>query len=616
MAITHVNTTTASAQGPHETVDSLSIDYPAGLQPGDVLHLAVGLPKSQWYERVGNQFLLAREYRLGIPPGWTVVRSGGPTNYLLSDQWRIPRVLVLRKVATGAESGGVTVPITRSAPRPEAVVPGENVAVAGVMTAHRGVAHHLIEGPWDSGLDTGIRVRQRPRATYPDSVALQFAFAGHGGVTEGDPAPAIPDPLVVASPPPAEWDVLGQASSLGLPVGASVVANRVGALAAPAPVNELLTYGGSSSAYHARVAVVLVDEAQGPSVDAPPEPGQPGVTGSGWLVPEWEGRERQVVTPLATTILGEGGGDLTPVLEPEATPQAVALDATFNGLGACTSATAAFPAFPGLVPYQHALAFGLRLTADPEAVVTWWVGVVRNVRYDNGLHVVDLDGFWNLLNDARVRTEVDVNDVESITTPEHPIILGVLRVGVGDPATALVEEPREAMVSWGEHLNDRFRHTPDAAWGIGPDRVFIMGLPEQGGVLDLDADTHHAITRVTAGEYILPPTITEWWGELEDGAIVTASVSPAGMLAPERVVSARTNENDDLVTPKEAAHPLVAGPTHELEVAGIAVPPLRVVNLPGGVSQMVASARVRVNVGEEGSMPRITTTLTTVALPY
>src|SRR5690606_4322385 len=83
----------------------------------------------------------------------------------------------------------VSVPITRSAPRPDAVVPGENVAVAGVMTAHRGVAHHLIEGPWDVGLDAGSW-RPSPRATYPDSAALQFLFAGHGGGTRGDPARA------------------------------------------------------------------------------------------------------------------------------------------------------------------------------------------------------------------------------------------------------------------------------------------------------------------------------------------------------------------------------------------------------------------------------------------
>src|SRR5690606_35837222 len=154
-----------------------------------------------------------------------------------------------------------------------------------------------------------------------------------------------------------------------------------------------------------RVAFALRDESEGPTLDDPPAPGQPGVTGSGWTQAEWDGAERLIDTPLLCTVWGEGQGDygaeLQLILDVDEAPQPVGLEATFNGLGACTTAQATFAAHPGLIPYEHALKFALRLTSDGSGEeVDWWAGVVRNVRYDNGLYVVDLDGFWTLLNDA------------------------------------------------------------------------------------------------------------------------------------------------------------------------------------------------------------------------
>src|SRR5690606_29205678 len=121
---------------------------------------------------------------------------------------------------------------------------------------------------------------------------------------------------------------------------------------------------------------------------------------------------------------------------------------------------------------------------------------------------------------------------------------------------------------------------------------------------------------VEAGEYILPPFITEWWAETSEGAVVSAELTPQpGLLVPSRLANARLDDYGNLLTPKEAMYPTYSGPSHKLEFAGIAVPPLMVVNLPSGESQMVASAEVSIGVGEEGSMPRISTVLTTVALP-
>ncbi|HEX7001853.1 MAG TPA: hypothetical protein VF164_09165, partial [Trueperaceae bacterium] len=105
--------------------------------------------------------------------------------------------------------------------------------------------------------------------------------------------------------------------------------------------------------------------------------------------------------------------------------------------------------------------------------------------------------------------------------------------------------------------------------------------------------------------------------EDSEGVVTAAQLTPhPGILVPARLVQSRLDGYGNLIMPKEAMYPIYAGPSHTVEYAGIAVPPIRVINLPNGEWQMVASARVTITLGEEGSMPRVTTTLTTVALPY
>src|SRR5690606_32617654 len=248
----------------------------------------------------------------------------------------------------------------------------------------------------------------------------------------------------------------------------------------------------------------------GPTIDDPPAPGQPGVTRSGWTQAEWAGAERLIDTPLLCTVWGEGQGDygaeLQLILDVDEAPQPVGLEATFNGLGACTTAQATFAAHPGLIPYEHALKFALRLTSDGSGDEgDWWAGGVRNVRYDNGLYVVDLEGLWTLLNDARVQLDSDGD----IARPEHGTIEGTLVLGIGDPTAVIIESDADEQQTWGEHLNNTFRATPEAAWGIGPDQVFVMGTPEQGGITELDVEAGEAVDDVQGGEFILPPFVTD-----------------------------------------------------------------------------------------------------------
>lgn len=632
MAITVVDTAQLAFEtGEYGDVTGITVDYPAGLTSGDLVHVAVCIPKSRWFAFVGTNVVLARQYGVSVPTGWT---PAGSLAWTFQDVPGMGLMMLLRKVATGAEGASVTIPISRTNARPGIPTDGEVLQVAAALIAHRGASLGSPyatpptfawggPGPWNSGTSALSRLVQLGFAACIDPAGLAPAV--------NDPFPAWDDPLGTNGQP-TTWAVLDQDSTEavettnaydhnGDPTGVATLVVRAAAMDAETFVPGLAWMGtpptlNLSRDRWYRVAFALRDASEGLTVDPPPGPGQPGVTGSGWLIPEWDGRHRQVDTPLACTIwaesLGGYGPELSLLLDVDEAPQPVGVDATFNGLGACTSAQVTFAAHPGLVPYQHVVKLDLRLLGASGDDVTWFAGVVRNVRPDNGAWVVDLDGLWSLLNDARVQ----LDSADTISRPQHGAIEGTLVLGVGDPTAVVIENAVDEQQTWGEHLNNTFRATPQAAWGVGPDQVFVMGLPEQGGVLELDADDE-AVIGVEQSEYILPPFVTEWWAEANDGSVVSAELTPPpGLLVPGRLARSRLDDSQNLLMPKEAMYPTFAGPTHELVFAGLAVPPLRVLNLPSGETQVVASARVTVTVGEEGSMPTITTTLTTVALPY
>lgn len=607
MAITIVGGETALKRDTYPNLaGGIIINYPPGITAGDVLHLMVGLPiYRQWY--LEHVMKLWVQYGIGVPAGWQLVGTEAFNAHLGHESAGSQRFMALfRRVALGTETGQVFVPISETNYRGVPFT-GE-VTVAAALVAHSGAAisdpyespPRFISGPWDS--KNGLVTTLNSRLAW-----LDFAYGEL-------PAP-WPNPVPVVSGNPVEWTVVAQEA---LTSGGSTTHALVG----DADTFSLGSFAGGfrnprgANPSTSRVVFALRDAADS-NVDTAPLPGQVGTTGSGSLTPEWQGRDRVIDNPLVASVWTEGVDEFnTPVLEllaeGEDFTQPVAADLTFNGLGACTSGTIAFPAAPGLVPFGHVVKLALALFGEPSAPV-WFTGLVENTRFENGLHLVDVTGLWSILNDARVQ----LDGSGEVTDPAHPVITGVLRLGVGDPTTATPEDDQAAQQTWGEHLNNRFRVTPQAAWGIGPDQVFVMGLPEQGGVQILDAGSDPAVLTVTPSEFILPPFVTDWWAADGDGAVLTGTVfPPPGLLSPLRLTQSRLDEFGNLVMPPESQLPLVAGPTHVIEVAGIAIPPLQVLNLPSGEAQFVASARVQVTVGEEGSMPRVTTTLTTVALPF
>src|SRR5690606_23269176 len=214
MAITIVDTAkTAVASGDYSSVNSITVDLPAGLTAGDVIHLAICLPRYRWYQRHGQQVNLVRQYGIAIPTGWTAVGSYTSNNQYNANRQGI--IFLIRKVATGAEGSDVTIPISRTNYRPEVIADGEVIQVAAALVAHRGVSIGSPyasppvfklggDAPWNSGESALSRLAQLAFGVGIDP--------NNANPAVGDPFPAWDDPTTTKGEP-ASWDVLAQEST-------------------------------------------------------------------------------------------------------------------------------------------------------------------------------------------------------------------------------------------------------------------------------------------------------------------------------------------------------------------------------------------------------------------
>lgn len=640
MAIEVVGVSSAYTLGHANIPLDTTIQLPPGLQLDDVVHISLYLPRAEFF-RYNDDGSRIRPWGvatgknwhpyLGTPEGWTLVAN----SWYRYGQEFTDRTALFRRFITGTEDPEVTFHIPWSA---NIFVPEEDpearVSVAAIAVAHRGVDLNRVyavpptvgAGRFQTNTPTNsalVQLRHRRLLDRDNSSGLEV----------GDQLPPLPNPVIPTTVPnPSEWEVLLDMRPPAFETvdhydlsnviqGHMLVAQRAAVLHADNYTPGQVTLGPDDDlgSYQRKAwyFALMNPLTPGFAVDPPEAPGQPGVTTSGWILPEWEGRQHRIKNPLRCTVWTEGETPSGPGLVPDALGQLepIGLDAAFDALGNCQTAVATFPADPGLTPWQQVLKFQVVTddTEDPEEAAVWWTGVVQNVSSDGaGLFTVDLLGLWSLLNEARI--QVDNND--EVTKPESPLIKRALMLGGGDPTAVVIENEADKQRTWGEYFSDTFRISPDAAWGIGPDQTFSMGLPQNAGFLTFDSEEPF-VTEVEPGEFILPPFVTDWWAEETSGGPVHSGelIPPPGLLTPRRLVQSRLGDLGNLITPAEASLPTFAGPSHTLRIAGMAIPPLRADGLPAG-SQMIAGARVVITVGDESSMPTITTTLTTVALPF
>lgn len=567
--------------GPGEVLIVTIPRPPAAQQPGVIIHLGLFQP---W---------TASDTIRPLGGTWGTLVGGGTGN------------TVFWQVVTGTEP--LNIEVRRF---PESSFPPQDLRLNWLMTVHSGV------DPANPHITGTARPDEDPRthALY----FLQESSPQMPLSTIHNPFPLWPNPIPSGDQGrnPSGWNILSQGLGDAVVVGHTnprKVFSRYAVTSADVialyPVDPPVFEPNDGRERSPVLAVLRVDPDAIPVTPLPP-PGVVGATGSGSLVPEWDGPAHIIKNPLLTAALvptPDGTGfTRTP---PESTPQPVALEASFNSVGACTTAIALFPADPQFAPYEHALAFHL-MRRGTEDTPTWWTGVVKDVQYENGLWRVELIGFWQLLNED---APILIEGTNFVPRPEHPVITGFIDLRDGE------RQPGKFGQTWSEYYRSMYAAEPNSNWGVGPDGVFIHGPPEQAAHLTMRADSTPGILRVQRSGYVFPPYVSTWWARDPNGVPHVESTDQHGIFTPRHLMHSEFDaEENELVRPKEADYKIVAGSSSTLDYAGMCIPPLRVTELPGIAqeTQFVASATVRVTVGEAGAMPTVTTTLTTGALPY
>lgn len=655
--IEFVASSSASATGQYGTgggqITTLTVPIPVEVAADDVMHVVVFFPQYQFYDRSGTQSSLLRQYTMRTPLGWRIVARGSAA--------RRSSVQVFRRVAT-TEPSDLVLTINETRFRSVPAAEDEVLQPMAVLFAHRGVSTaNPVPGGYHVNLNDGGSGNIFPGSIRNALDVLVSVAANAKAETwaflEFPDVPGVGEqyPAAVSS-----WSGSGVATwSLIDQVRPAAVATRYdySELARDTwfPPDGVRRIMGSISAWHAfdaevrgnlprnqahppyprgawladipryRVSFILAEGTTAPPIGGIPVEGVIGLTGSGWYLPEYVGRTPTfgpngsfALSPLihqVDTELSDEYDDREVRQDPNvfaAANPCLALDANFNAVGACLTASASFAEDPNLAPYTAAMRFAIGNDYGEASVDTrtvWWSGVVRNTLNNAGLYIVELEGFWSLFNEGRI-------NVDEAGVPIPDIVPGVLDLNVilpGGQEVETVPAGAERQQPWSSYWRRIFEELPEAAWGIGPDNTFIRGVPDEAGVIELDA-LDAAVLSVTHSGMILPPVVTQWWGEV-GSSVVTGEIERAPLLLPRRVRQADV-EDGNVIPPAESLMPSSIGPSYTIEYAGFCVPPVRVVNLPNGLSQMVASARVRITLGEEGSAPGIVTTLTTVALPF
>lgn len=582
MAITFVssseNSIFVSGVGPYtaEPVASrtLTINAPASLQQNDVMVAVFTIPL--W-------MLKPQEIISVVPPsGWdSIDLSGISTGY--------GRIMAFVRLAGASEPASYDFVSDGDSP-PGGSAQGRfdfGVDVYGTILAYRGV--DILTAVNNASINSSGQDPLELTTTKDGCLIIQ---AGHAYEATGGAGSGTPTLTLDAGVTQRSSDTPTQAYKYS-----DVKQNRdgltkVGDDSRATAGTYAADYSGSAVI---TIALIALQSEAARNEEAPPAPGQVGVTASGSIT-----YESDIISPLGLEVWEGSGGSLAIASDSDQYPEIIGVEAAFNGIGACKRGSVYFISDPFLTPYSKVLR--LRVT-DGANDDYWFAGIAKDALYENGLYRVDLVGVLELLIEAAIG---------SSTIPALAgVIADSLNLNSGAPI-AVAAGTAEEYQTWRNYLGRKFALFPEVAYGVGADLVYAQGRPREGGFVTLDA-LDYRVLGLQASEYILPPYVSDYY--LDESPIVTGSRS-LGLLVPKRVEQASRDASNDIVSPDGYNYPITAGQSHSFMLPAILIPPVNVINLPGGISQYVASSTVTVSIGEEGSVPQVQSKVTTVALPY
>ena len=279
----------------------------------------------------------------------------------------------------------------------------------------------------------------------------------------------------------------------------------------------------------------------------------------------------------------------------------------YNGIGACVQSQAYFDQNPSAVPFTSILRL---LLNDTTLVVPdyYYTGLIGQTEQSNGTWLATLRGLLHL----KLLDQVGVG-AETLFPVEAGIFPNFKNLFTGKTIPVVANSADEKQ-TWKSLLDKRYDPWPDATYGVAPNTEYVQGRPPDGLPVLIDYLTNRNIISLQVEPPVLNDYYTSWWAD-NGGSIVDGARTDLNPLTPRRVIESRIDGSSNLETPVGGTIPFFSDPTHIIKVAGIVLPPARVVNLPVVGAQYVATAEVNVIPSTEGSGSSITTTLRTVGTP-
>lgn len=286
------------------------------------------------------------------------------------------------------------------------------------------------------------------------------------------------------------------------------------------------------------------------------------------------------------------GGVLTPEEEPV---RPVAIDVTYNAIGACTGGSMQFVQNPLWRPYSRVLElfYSPRIDQVLQPPVRYYACLVGLPQQDVNPEKIKQNvlGLYQIVKGQPIGTD---------STPALPPVFSEATVLFAGSPVSITPNSKDVWQTWGQFLDKLTSSHPTCHYGVGRDRRYIQGRPQDGNAVVINARAP-VVTNINPSEYVVNDYATHYYlppdGD-SDPVTVFGVRSDLDDLTPRKTVQTDTDGSGSPVLPNGFnVTPYEIG-SYTLRIKGLVIPPALITNLPGGVSQYAAGSRFVVSGGQ------------------